>query len=46
MNIFEEKHLNKIAVFVFNQLSAYTNKKDKALNAFTINLKEKGVPLS
>jgi hypothetical protein len=46
MNIFEEKHLNKIAVFVFNQLSAYTNKKDGALNVFTMNLEEESVPLS
>jgi hypothetical protein len=45
MNIFKEKHLNKVAVFVFNQLSAHVNKGDRALNAFIINLKEEGVSL-
>jgi hypothetical protein len=44
MNIFKKKHLNKVAVFVFDQLSAYTSKGDRALNAFIINL-EKGVLL-
>jgi hypothetical protein len=46
MDIFKEKHLNKITVFVFDQLSAYVNKEDGALNAFTINLKEESVFLS
>jgi hypothetical protein len=32
--------LNKIAVFIFNQLSAHANKEDRALNAFVINLGE------
>jgi hypothetical protein len=45
MNIFEEKHLNKVAVFVFDQSSAYASKGDGALNAFTMNLEEGGVPL-
>jgi hypothetical protein len=46
MDIFEKKHLNKITVFVFNQLSAHANKENRALNAFIINLKKEGVPLS
>jgi hypothetical protein len=45
MDIFKEKHLNKITVFVFDQLSAHVNKEDRALNAFTMNLKEGGVSL-
>jgi len=45
INIFEEKHPNKVAVFIFNQLSAYASKGSRALNAFTINLGEGGAPL-
>jgi hypothetical protein len=45
MNIFKKKHLNKIAVFVFNQSSAHASKGNRALNAFTINLKEEGILL-
>jgi hypothetical protein len=45
INIFEEKHLNKVAVFVFDQLSSYASKEEGALNAFNINLREDGAPL-
>ena len=45
INIFEEKHPNKVAVFIFNQSSTYTSKGSRALNAFTINLGEGGAPL-
>jgi hypothetical protein len=45
MNIFKEKHLNKVAVFVFDQSSAHVSKEDGALNAFIMNLKEGGVSL-
>jgi hypothetical protein len=45
MDIFEEKHPNKVAVFVFDQSSAHASKGDRALNAFTMNLGEGGVPL-
>ncbi|PVH68822.1 hypothetical protein DL98DRAFT_542103 [Cadophora sp. DSE1049] len=42
ITIFEEKHPNKIGVFVFNQSSAYASKGSRALNAFTINLGKGG----
>jgi hypothetical protein len=45
MDIFEEKHLNKVAVFVFNQSSAHASKEDRALNAFIVNLEEESVSL-
>ncbi|KAH7327454.1 hypothetical protein BKA65DRAFT_406498, partial [Rhexocercosporidium sp. MPI-PUGE-AT-0058] len=45
INIFEEKHPNKVAVFVFNQSSAHASKGDGALNAFAINLRKGGAPL-
>jgi hypothetical protein len=45
IDIFEEKHPNKTAVFVFDQSSAHASKGDGALNAFAINIKEGGVPL-
>jgi hypothetical protein len=45
MNVFKEKHLNKVAVFVFDQSSAHASKEDRALNAFTINLREESVLL-
>jgi hypothetical protein len=45
IDIFEEKHLNKIAVFVFDQSSAHASKGSRALNAFAMNLREGGAPL-
>jgi hypothetical protein len=45
INIFEEKHPNKVAVFVFDQSSAHASKGSGALNAFAINLGEGGAPL-
>jgi hypothetical protein len=45
INIFEEKHPNKVAVFVFNQSSAHASKGSRALNAFSMNLREGGAPL-
>jgi len=45
IDIFEEKHPNKVAIFVFDQLSAHASKGDGALNAFAINLSEGGAPL-
>ena len=45
INIFEEKHPNKVAIFVFDQLSAHASKGSGALNAFTINLSEGGASL-
>jgi len=45
INIFEEKHPNKVAIFVFDQLSAHASKGSGALNAFTINLSEGEAPL-
>ena len=45
INIFEEKHPNKTAVFVFDQSSAHASKGDGALNAFTINLSKGEAPL-
>ncbi|PVH67303.1 hypothetical protein DL98DRAFT_603364, partial [Cadophora sp. DSE1049] len=38
IDIFEEKHPNKVAVFVFDQSSAHASKGDGALNAFAMNL--------
>jgi len=45
IDIFKEKHPNKVAVFVFDQSSAHASKGDRALNAFAINLREEGAPL-
>ena len=45
IDIFEEKHPNKVAVFVFDQLSAHASKGSGALNAFAINLGEGEAPL-
>ena len=45
IDIFEEKHPNKVAVFVFDQSSAHASKGDGALNAFAMNLGEGGAPL-
>ncbi|PVH67649.1 hypothetical protein DL98DRAFT_639483 [Cadophora sp. DSE1049] len=45
IDIFEEKHPNKVAVFVFDQSSAHASKGDGALNAFTMNLGEGGALL-
>jgi hypothetical protein len=42
INIFKEKHFNKVAIFVFDQLSAYASKEEGVLNAFNINLEEGG----
>ncbi|PVH67540.1 hypothetical protein DL98DRAFT_443341, partial [Cadophora sp. DSE1049] len=44
ITIFEEKHSNKIGVFVFDQSSAHASKGSGALNAFAINLGEGGAP--
>jgi hypothetical protein len=38
--------LNKIAVFIFDQLSAHASKGDRALNAFAMNLREGKASLS
>jgi hypothetical protein len=45
IDIFEEKHPNKVAVFVFDQSSAHASKGSGALNAFAMNLREGGAPL-
>jgi hypothetical protein len=45
IDIFEEKHPNKVAVFVFDQSSAHASKGSRALNAFAMNLGEGGAPL-
>ncbi|PVH67278.1 hypothetical protein DL98DRAFT_444045, partial [Cadophora sp. DSE1049] len=45
IDIFEEKHPNKIAVFVFNQSSAHASHGDGALNAFTMNASEGGAAI-
>ena len=45
INIFEEKHPNKVAVFIFDQSSAHASKGSGALNAFAMNLGEGGAPL-
>jgi hypothetical protein len=45
IDIFEEKHPNKTAVFIFDQSSAHASKGDGALNAFAMNLSEGGAPL-
>ena len=45
INIFKEKHPNKVAVFVFDQLSAHASKGSRALNAFAINLSKGGTSL-
>ncbi|PVH68112.1 hypothetical protein DL98DRAFT_633755 [Cadophora sp. DSE1049] len=45
IDIFEEKHPNKVAVFVFDQSSAHASKGSGALNAFAMNLGEGGAPL-
>jgi hypothetical protein len=45
IDIFEEKHPNKIVVFVFDQSSAHASKGSGALNAFAMNLGEGGAPL-
>ncbi|PVH68279.1 hypothetical protein DL98DRAFT_441553 [Cadophora sp. DSE1049] len=45
IDIFEEKHPNKVVVFIFNQLSTHASKGSGALNAFTMNLGEGGAPL-
>ncbi|PVH70044.1 hypothetical protein DL98DRAFT_621037, partial [Cadophora sp. DSE1049] len=44
-NIFEEKHPNKTAVFVFDQSSAHASHGDGALNAFTMNASEGGAAI-
>jgi hypothetical protein len=46
INIFEKKHLNKVAVFVFDQSSAHASKGEGTLNAFNMNLGEDGASLS
>jgi hypothetical protein len=46
IDIFEEKHPNKVAVFIFDQSSAHASKGDGALNAFAMNLGEGGASLS
>ncbi|PVH69714.1 hypothetical protein DL98DRAFT_379349, partial [Cadophora sp. DSE1049] len=42
IDIFEEKHPNKVAVFIFDQSSAHASKGSGALNAFAMNLGEGG----
>jgi hypothetical protein len=43
--IFEEKHPNKVAVFVFNQSSAHAGHGERALNAFATNSGECSIVL-
>ena len=45
-NIFELKHPNCIAVLVFDQSFAYASYREGALNAFNINLNNKGKKLT
>ena len=42
LDIFEKKHLDCIVVLVFNQSSAHASHREGALNAFDINLSDRG----
>jgi hypothetical protein len=42
LDIFEKKHLNSVAVLVFDQSSAHASHGEGALNAFDINLNDRG----
>jgi hypothetical protein len=42
LDIFEKKHLNSVAVLVFDQSSTHASHREGALNAFDINLNNRG----
>jgi hypothetical protein len=42
LNIFKKKHLNSVVVLVFDQSSTHVSHREGALNAFNINLNDRG----
>ena len=42
LDIFEKKHPNSVVVLVFNQSSTHVSHREGVLNAFNINLNNRG----